>query len=215
MIYLLHLWSLDVLTWKWFVFNVFFPPVSALRRINAIIRIAMAPRPYSYLHCPLANPRWALGGCVSQHLFPIWPSTYPFVHISLVCWKLLWSWMFVQVSWTATAWPNSVFCSFAHLRLQTWWEDLSPRWNSKSLFPNSLMKCRLMQWFFCGVHVSLCRGTAWLWHQASIRCQVSLRFHSIFPLRPCVSLTLPLTLPFFIFFLLVLGLWGLHFSFRS
>ena len=115
MIYLLLLWSWDVFTWMRFAFNMLFPPVSALRRINAIIRIAMAPRPYSYLHCPLANPRWALGGCVSQHLFPIWPSTYPFVHISLVGWKLLWSWLFAHASWTATAWPNTalLLCTLA------------------------------------------------------------------------------------------------------
>ena len=192
MIYSLHLWSLDVLIWMWFVFDVFFPSVSALRRINAIIRIAMAPRPYSYLHCPLANPRWALGGCVSQHLFPIWPSTYPFVHISLVGWKLLWSWLFAHASWTATAWPNTalLLCTLAVADMVR--RSLTPV-EQQSLFPNSLMKCRLMQWFFCGVHVSLCSGTAWLWHQASIRCQVSLGFHPIFPLRPCVSLTLPLT----------------------
>ena len=52
-----------------------FPTFFALRRINAIIRIAMAPRPHSYLHCPLANPRWALGGCKGPHFIPILPST--------------------------------------------------------------------------------------------------------------------------------------------
>ena len=73
MIYLLHLRALDLYLWNCSV--VVFPASSALRHINAIIRIAMAPRPYSYLHCPLANPRWALGGCVSSHFIPILPST--------------------------------------------------------------------------------------------------------------------------------------------
>ena len=80
-----------------FAFLIFF----ALRRINAIIRIAMAPRPHSYLHCLLANPRWALGGCMGPHFIPILPST-PFfslihfiIYLPVMCWSV--SFMYLEL----------------------------------------------------------------------------------------------------------------------
>ena len=74
-----ELLAIGVIRETWLYLVSAFPTFFALRRINAIIRIAMAPRPHSYLHCPLANPRWALGGCKGPHFIPILPSTLFFL----------------------------------------------------------------------------------------------------------------------------------------
>ncbi len=133
----------------------------------------MAPRPHSYLHCPLAYPRWALGCCVSSHFIPILPSTTTILLVSRLSFNTS-----LSLFWSATAWPNSVYLTFEHLRLQYRWDFSHPggaaeacsriHWGSATCCWGSSMLC---MWS--------CRGIAWLWHRASIRCQVSLRFHSV------------------------------------